>query len=210
MTNSTDKKIRVVIADDHEVIIDGLTEMLNHESDIQIVGKALNGEIVLDIVKNKAVDIVLMDVEMPVMDGLEATQKLKEKHPHIGVLMLTQYSKTGLISQAIKNGAGGYIMKTANKKTLIEGIRAVFNGELYTGGVKLPSAYAIQNNISLSDREKEIICLIVQEKTAREIAADLKLTTNTVNHHLKNIRSKLGVKNVVGLVNYAHKNNLCK
>lgn len=210
MNDYSERTIKVIITDDHKLILDSLTEMLNHEPDIQIVGKAANGEILLEMLQNKEADVILMDVNMPVLDGMEATRLVRERHPRVRVLMLTQHNDPGIVSQSIKNGAAGYVLKTADKNTLLNGIRTVNRGELYTGGVRLPNPYEMQQQIELTDREKEIICLIVQEKSAREIAAELHLSINTVNQHTKNIRSKLGVKNVVGVVNYAYEHHLCR
>ena len=205
----TNTPIKVIIVDDHEIILDGLRDMLNLEPDIEIVGKASGPEMLFALLKNKTVDVVLMDVEMPKMDGIEATKIIKEQYPELNVLILTQHNRIGMISHAIKNGASGYVLKTAPKRTLIEGIRSVHNGLLFTQGIKLPSANQNTDEPSLTESEKKVISLIVQEKTAQEIATELKLSINTINQHTKNIRSKLGVKNVVGIVNYAYKNGLC-
>ncbi len=205
----SNEPIKIVITDDHEVIIDALTDMLNNEPGIKIVGKALNGEILQNILRNKEVDIALMDIEMPGMDGIEMTSLIKKEFPDVKVLILSQHNDAGLISQAIKNGAHGYILKSTDKRTLVEGIFAVARGELFTGGIQLAPKTFDDSIPELTDREVKIICLTVQEKTSQEIADELFLSVNTINQHKKNIYNKLGVKNVVRVVNYAHKHKLC-
>lgn len=197
------------MVDDHQVIIDALSEILNKEPDIEIVGKAQSPDVLYSLLRHKSVDIIVMDVEMPLLDGIELTRLVKEKHPTVRVLMLTQHNKRGLISHAIGAGADGYILKSDAMKTLISGIRSVYEGKFFTGGIKLPSYSKPIDAPELTEREEEIICLIVEEKTSLEIASELNLSPNTVNQHRKNIMSKLNVKSVVGIVKYALDRGLC-
>lgn len=202
-------KIRVVLVDDHNVILDGLIALLSHEPKIQVTSKALSGEKLMDVLATKDVDVIVMDVDMPPgLDGVKMTEIVKEKYPDIKILIMTQYSQRNLISHAIEKGADGYILKTTDRKTLVEAIIAVSQGELYTKGITLPNKNKASDLPVLTEREKEIIKLIVAEKTSSEIASTMYLSVNTINHYRKSIMHKLGVKSLVGIVNYAHRNNL--
>ncbi|MEO0776852.1 MAG: response regulator transcription factor [Bacteroidota bacterium] len=210
------KVLKIVITDDHEVLIDGLIALLAPEADLQVVGKALNGRDLLELLAHKPVDLVIMDIDMPEMDGVVATQKLKEQFPHIKVLVLTMYSKPDFIKNLMRSGVDGYMLKYASKRDLVRAIRSVAENEFfYTPEIAQEVMQSLRSDSTtteetpvLSEREKEIIRLVAQEYTSREIAEQLYLSYHTVERHRKNILAKLGVKNVAGLVRYALKNGL--
>ncbi|MEO1408224.1 MAG: response regulator transcription factor [Bacteroidota bacterium] len=210
------KVLKIVITDDHEVLIDGLIALLAPEADLQVVGKALNGRDLLELLAHKPVDLVIMDIDMPEMDGVVATQKLKEQFPHIKVLVLTMYSKPDFIKNLMRSGVDGYMLKYSSKRDLVRAIRSVAENEFfYTPEIAQEVMQSLRSDSTtteetpvLSEREKEIIRLVAQEYTSREIAEQLYLSYHTVERHRKNILAKLGVKNVAGLVRYALKNGL--
>ena len=209
------KKIKIIIADDHDVIIDGLMALLNTEDDMQIVGRANNGKQLLEVIKNKPVDLVILDIDMPEMNGVEAASKLKIKYPELKILVLSMYNTPDFIAQLLRHGVDGYILKNTRKKELIEAIRSVFIGKTFYAP-EVTSAMMenfrkekkLEQKPELTEREKDIVRLICNEQTSREIAGQLFISFHTVEKHRKNIIAKLGVKNVAGLVKYALKNGL--
>lgn len=204
------KPIKVIITDDHEVVIDGLIALLANEPDIDVIGKALNGEHLLELLRQKTPDIVLMDIEMPGLGGIETTRQVKQKYRNVKVIMLTMYNKREYISEAISGGADGYLLKNTGKRGLIEGIHKVFNGEFFLpSGIAPPTPGETDDQVQLTNREREIICLIVEEFTTREIADQLFIAPTTVEKHRQNIMAKLEVRNVAGLVKYALEHELC-
>ncbi|MCC6725467.1 MAG: response regulator transcription factor [Saprospiraceae bacterium] len=212
-----DYKVKIVIADDHEVVIDGLVALLAPESDIQVVGKALDGEKLLEVLRNKPVDLVIMDIEMPNMNGAEATAELKASRPDLKILVLTMYNTAEFIGNLAKLGADGYILKNSPRKVLLEAIREVAKGgkyfpleikeKLFDGLLAKPGS-TDSKPVELTDRELEIVRLICNEMTSQEIADQLYLSFHTVEKHRKNIIAKLQVKNTAGLVRYAFRNKL--
>ncbi|MRG86859.1 response regulator transcription factor [Salinibacillus xinjiangensis] len=197
--------IRVLIADDHQVVRKGLIYFFQTQSDIEIVGEAGNGEEVLSFLTDKkAVDIVLMDVQMPRMDGIEATQKIHEKFPNVKVLMLTSFSDYNSVIPAIKAGASGYQLKDADPENLAEAIRKVKNGE---NMVDEKAASHLFRHVSRSEEEEEkaklreltkreldVLKEMVNGKNNKLIAEDLYITEKTVKTHVSNILSKLEVQ----------------
>ena len=210
--------IKIIITDDHDVIIDGLMALLSTENDIQIVGRANNGKQLLDIIKNKPVDLIILDIEMPEMNGVEAAEKIKEKFPELKILVLTMYNTPDFIANLLRHGIDGYILKNSRKKELLQAIRSVMMGRsFYAPEVTemmmdsfRQEKYNKKNTPVLTPREKEIIRLITEEYTSREIGEKLFISFHTVERHRKNIIAKLGVKNVAGLVKYAIRNGLVK
>jgi len=211
------KKIKVFITDDHDVVIDGLIALLQSENDIQIVGRANNGKQLIEMLKNKPVDLVLMDIDMPIMNGVEATSYLKKNFPEIKVLILTMYNTPEFIANLLRIGADGYLLKNTRKKELVAAIRMVTNGQsFYAPDVTQTIMESFKSGITsssepeLTDREKDILRLITAEHTSREIGKKLFISFHTVERHRKNIIAKLGVKNVAGLVKYAIRKGLVK
>jgi len=209
---------KIIIADDHQMFIDGLKSLLNTNNQLEIVGEANNGKQLLELLANTPSDIVLMDVNMPEMDGVEATKQLAQHYPHIKVLMLTMFNTRDYIEKLLKAGAHGYILKNTGKEELFEAIEKVMAGESYfskevTERIMegLQRKKTIEKDpmmVELTDREKEVLKLIVQEMTSNEIAEKLFISFHTVETHRKNLISKLGVKNIAGLVKYAFQQGL--
>tara|TARA_R110001592_G_scaffold140938_1_gene362103 strand:- start:8442 stop:9083 length:642 start_codon:yes stop_codon:yes gene_type:complete len=210
------KKIRLLLADDHGIIRDGIKLMLNKTPEVEIVAEANNGQEVLDYLekKSKSIDVVLMDINMPVMNGIEATQILTDKYKNINVLALTMHIEETYISNMLKAGALGYILKESNKNDLIEAIKSVATGKkYYSNDVSVALINSLmtsdQNKDNeLSERELEVLTYISSGLTNNEIGEKLFISGRTVETHRRNILSKLDVKNTAEMIRYAIRNNL--
>lgn len=209
------EKINVVIADDHQMFLDGLTALLKDEEDINLVDTALNGNEALEIVGKCDVDILIMDVNMPEVDGVELNNHIKQNHPTIKTLALTSHSDHSIVSKLTKGKVNGYLLKNAEKSELLQAIHKISEGEDYFSQMvkdkvveSLFSDTAEHEAPELSKREKEVIKLIASQCTAAEIAEKLFISQNTVNTHRKNLLTKLKLKNVAGLVKFAVENGL--
>ncbi len=208
--------IKVLIADDHNLIIDGIKTTLFDVSGISIVAEANDGFGVLKALEKNNVDIVLMDINMPKMDGLECTKAISRQYPHIKIIALSQYNESRFIKRMIHNGASGYLLKDALKQDLIEAIQKVFDGgQYFSKGLttnkdellaKKQSNYA--ELPTLSEREFEILILICNEYSSPEIAKKIEISFSTVEKHRANLMFKSGTKNTAGLVRWAVENNL--
>jgi DNA-binding NarL/FixJ family response regulator len=203
--------IKVVIADDHQLIIDGIKSLLVNESTIQIVGEAKNGE---ELLRNGLLmnpDLILMDLGMPVLDGIEASRRIKKDHPSIKILVLTTYADQKSIKEMLRIGVDGYLLKDAGKDQFIEAIHTIMNEKPYfdprVTAVVMNSLQPQKKQSStltpLTTREKEIVRLIAEGKSTHEIAAAIHLSLLTVETHRKNIYTKLGVNKIASLVRYA-------
>lgn len=213
------KKIRIYLADDHQVLIDGMQAVLNTNKNFEVAGFALNGTNVIEqAVKNKA-DILVMDINMPEKDGIEVLKDLSGSEFPFKVIILSSYDDLKLIKEVMKLGARGYLTKQCAGENIIEAIQAVEDGEEYfckTVRDKIFNSFTRNNikpnaensSISLTERELEIIKLISLEYSGKEISEELSISTNTVETHRKNLVKKLNVKNTIGLVKFALKNNL--
>lgn len=188
------KPIRVLIADDHVVVRTGLRSMIESEPDMEVVGEASNGTEALELYKNVRLDLVLMDLRMPRMGGVEATAAICAHDPQAHILVLTTFDGDESIYQALKAGAQGYLLKDVTKDEFIVAIRKVARGEYY-----LPQAVAARlaqrvPSGDLSQREMEVLRLIVRGRSNKEIADDLHLSESTVKNHVNGLLSKLHVK----------------
>jgi DNA-binding NarL/FixJ family response regulator len=210
------EKIEIMIADDHQIFIDGLESILSNVPEIKIIGTALNGTELLDAMYYDTPHLVLMDINMPEMDGIAATKRIKIKYPETKVLMLTMYNTKDFITNVLESGADGYILKNTGKQELMIAINTVMNGGNYYSqevtetimrNISAPKPLEI-NPDQLTKREKEIISMIAQELNTAEIAKTMHLSTNTVETHRKNIMQKLRVKNIAGIAIYAMKYGL--
>ncbi len=206
------EKIKVLVADDHQIMLDGLKAILTKDRSISVVGTACNGLEVLEFLKKEAVDVILLDLQMPVMDGLETTMHVNKSYPDVKIIMLTTNDEGSIITSLFKAGATGYLLKNASKQYLLKGIRDAYEGK------KVISSHLTEKMIeSLTDtpkvkegtvpkitkREIEVVKLIAQEFTTQEIADQLFVSTNTVATHKRNLFVKMDVKNSVGMVKKA-------
>ncbi len=212
-------KIKIIIADDHHLFIEGIKALIKDSDAVQLVGEAYDGESLMQLLKTKSPDVVLMDVNMPKMNGIEATKRIKSQHPEVKILGLTMFDDTNYISEMMKAGASGYLVKTTGKAELINAISKVHEGEKYLSNevsVKLiermfdgsGDQLLSQRRLEITPREKEIVRLIAQELTNVEIAERLKNSPMTIITHRKNLLRKLGVKNTAGLIKYVMQHGL--
>jgi len=210
-------QISVLIADDHTIVRSGVRLLLEAESDIRVVGEALNGREALELAESLQPDVVLMDITMPEMDGLEATKEIKSRFPQINVLVLTMHRSDEYFFEMLKAGASGYILKGAKTSELINAVRIVQGGEvfLYPSMIqKLVQGYLQLADLdnegepSLSPREKEIFRLLAEGYSNKEIAEKLVISPSTVHSHRGNLMDKLGLGNRRELIQYARKRGL--
>jgi|SRR5687768_2647001 DNA-binding NarL/FixJ family response regulator len=208
--------IRVLIADDHQMFVDGLKSLLVEEKEMHVVGEAKNGYEVLDICDHEQVDIVIMDINMPLMDGIQTSRKLSKKHPSVKILGLSMYNDRDYISDILKAGALGYVLKNTGKESLLSAIATLQSGSSYLSEeVSRTLLSGFMKNHSgdqmiekLSDREREVLDCIASGLTTHEIADKLFISKNTVETHRKNLLYKLKAKNTAELVNNAYKQRL--
>jgi DNA-binding NarL/FixJ family response regulator len=207
-------KIKVLVVDDHTIVRHGIYALLGLMSDIELVGEAVNGREALEKVKKLMPDIVLMDIAMPLMDGLEATRRICREFPRTRVIALTQYDDREFVFPVIEAGARGFISKTAASSELTSAIRAVYRGDSYLS----PSVARVfveghQQGIDkvkdkdpykqLTNREREILKLLAEGHTAQEIATMLVLSPKTVDSHKTNLMAKLSIHSRADLIKYA-------
>ena len=208
--------INVLIADDHQLLIDGIKTTLEDVQDIQIAAEAKDGFQVLKILESRDdIDVILMDINMPKLDGLDCTRQVSKKYPGIKVIALSQYDEKRFVKRMIKNGASGYILKDSDKDILVLAIQKVYAGEKYFCdrlSLRLINMeLKIEDTKSLfpklTEREQEILNLICKEYSSNEIADMLFISFHTVESHRANLMSKAGVKNTAGLVRWAVEND---
>jgi two-component system response regulator DesR len=185
--------IRIVVAEDQRMLLGALGSLLDLEDDMEVVGKAPNGEKAIELVRLHHPDICIMDIEMPVKSGLEAAEELKD-HP-CKVIILTTFARTGYFERAIKAGVSGYLLKDSPSDELASTIRSVLAGRRIYASELVDEAY--NNDNPLTDREKEVLELIADGKNTKEIATELYLTTGTIRNYISIILDKLNVSNRV-------------
>lgn len=207
--------IKIILADDHQIFLDGLQAILKSEKDIKVEAEALNGEQVLAALKHVTVDILVLDIEMPGMSGIEAAAKVREQYPQVRILMLTMHDKKEFIDQLLKLDVEGYILKNKGTEQLVDALHAISIGGTYFGQEVMAALRPSKGktvaagNISLTKRETEVLKLIAKEYTSPEIAKTLFIAESTVETHRRNLISKLNVKGSLGLVRWAVENKLC-
>ena len=212
--------IKILIADDHQVVAESLGILLDTLPHIEVLGTANNGWQVLSFLEVNQVNVVLADLHMPLLNGIDTTLKIRERFPHIKVLMLTMSEESGLIKEAIQAGVDGYVVKKADKHELALAISTVMEGKKYFSNPVLAKLAEIPNANThngkeqpseigiLSKREIEILRMIVQEQSNADIADGLNLALSTVETHRRNILKKVGVNSALGLMKYAIKHQL--
>jgi DNA-binding NarL/FixJ family response regulator len=217
-------RITVLVADDHTIVRRGLVSLLSLGEGIEVVGEAADGRVAVDLALQLEPDVVLMDVSMPVLNGLEATSRIKKQAPHIKVLILSAHDNEEYVLHVVRSGANGYLLKNTSSEDLYAAIRSVHGGhaffspsvskiivDTYLKNVPQPAANGkneVQSETRLTSREREIVQLIAEGNTHQKIADMLHISARTVDTHSNNIMKKLGIHDSAGLVTYAIKNGI--
>jgi DNA-binding NarL/FixJ family response regulator len=200
--------IRVFIVDDHPVVIEGIHSLLQNEKDMEWAGQAMNAQSCLGFFVNNQADVILMDISMPDISGIELCAMLKEKYPGIFILGLSTFNQGLYIKKMMENGASGYVLKNTSKEELIRAIRTISEGGIFFNG-EVGEAYTAYQKSSatnlpmLTNREKEILGLIAEGYTNPQIAEKIFLSPFTVDTHRKNLLAKLNVRNTASLIRLA-------
>ncbi len=209
---------RIIIADDHSLIREGIKSILTQDGTITVVAEASNGIDLLSVLKQQQADLIILDISMPDMNGLEAVAKIKEKFPEVKILIVTMHGNNQYFYHAISAGVHGYLMKEDSDAELLKAITIIRSGKTYVSpqlqkdiSSDMISAFREQASvpaIKLSAREKEVLQLVVKGCTSKEIAVNLQLSPRTVDHHRANLLRKFNMKNTVDLVNFVIRNNV--
>lgn len=212
------KRIRVLLADDHEVLLEALMSLLAEQADMEVVATAGTGRDALNLADQHRPDVVVMDIGMPQLNGIDATRRLMEEDPGVKVLCLSMHKDSHMVSSMLRAGAAGYLVKNCACRELVEGIRTVASGQTYLspaivgdilsepagrGSERRGGVYA-----QLSAREREILQLIAEGRSAKEIAADLGISDKTVAAHRLSLMEKLECQSVADLTRYAVRQGL--
>lgn len=209
-------KIKIIIVDDHVIFRGGLKMMINHFKNFNVVGEASNGEEFLEIIEKGLPDIVLMDIQMPVMNGIEATEKALKKYPDLKIIALTMFNEDNYVDSMINSGVRGFLLKNIDKEKLEKALDTVYKGgnyyseelwEFFTRRI-VHNEKPVEDLIKLTKRELEIIKMISKGMGNKEIAEKLFLSERTVIGHKSNIFSKTNCDNTLRLLLYAVKNKL--
>ena len=204
--------IRLFIVDDHQIVIDGIKLMFENLPEFIIVGDSVQPTLVLGFLEKLDVDIVITDVGMPGMSGVELSRAIKQKFPKIKILALSMFGDSQIIAEMIDAGIAGYILKNAGKKELIEALTKIAEGQNYFGqDITLQLMKSFKRNqeeSKLTDREVEIIRMIEKDMTTKDIAQTLFISERTVETHRKNILHKTNTQTVVGLLKYAYERKI--
>lgn len=202
----------LILVDDQSIFLDGIESLLERMPEVVLIGKASNGRDALDLVDAHKPDLVLMDINMPGMDGIEASKRMRKTSPDTKVIVLSMYGHREFVLELLDSGVGGYLLKTTNKEELMTAIRTVAAGKQYIAAELRAMAAQADRNADrdgetkygpLTTREMQIVKLILKEHTTQEIAERLFLSIPTVETHRRNIFHKLDCRNIAGLVKYA-------
>lgn len=207
--------IKVCITDDHKMILEGIKLLIHDRGGIEVTGVCQSGTELFEFLKNQLPDVILLDINMPGINGIELCKLIKKEYPAIRIIGLSMVSESNLIKLMLKNGADGYLHKNAGHDEILDAVRTVFQGKKYISE-EVTEMLIQQNEIKtsnapfpkLSRREEEILKMIIDEKTTHEIADHLFISFGTVETHRRNIMIKLGAKNTAGLVRIAFEYNL--
>ncbi len=216
------ERVKILIADDHQLIIDTLTLLLKDAPDMDVLEEANNGEEVMQILQRRKVDLILMDIEMPELDGIEATKLIRAKYPDVKVMALSGTKEKKTITKMLDAGASGFVLKNCTKDELISAIRKIARGSKYFSSdvsealmdimaeskEKQKSVTAIIQRDQLTPREIEIIKLLAEGMSSPDIAKKLFRSSRTIDTHRTNIMKKIGVHNIAGLIKYAIQNGI--
>jgi DNA-binding NarL/FixJ family response regulator len=216
---NSEKKINVYLADDHHIFRAGIRVLLEQEADLQVIGEASFGEEVLHDLRHLPVDVLLLDIDMPGMNGLELIKQLNRDYPQLKVLVFSLHDNDHYVHHMLTNGARGYILKSCRKDELIRAIATVYSGDSYLAKevsqklIRSVAGKEIGENddpLPLSEREIEVLRLVATGRTSQEIAPILHISPRTVDTHRRNIMEKLDLHNAAALTNYAARKGLLK
>jgi DNA-binding NarL/FixJ family response regulator len=206
--------MKIIIADDHPIFSDGLAKLLNDETDMQVTNITTNGRALVDMVRANQPDLILLDINMPLLNGLDAVKKIKQEYPKIKILMLSTYGEEHLIEKAKFYGANGYLLKNANKEELLQSIRLIAAGQssfpyrLNNSPNNFDDGDNFLKKFNLTKREIQVLDFIKQGFTNMQIANTIQLSIYTVETHRKNIMQKLKLNSPTSLMKFIMENNL--
>lgn len=204
-------KISVAVVDDHPMVLEGMRSMLEQLSFVTVAGMAANAFEALAVLRKGPVDILITDINMPEVSGIELTLKVRREFPGVKVIAMSTFKERSYISQMIQNGASGYLVKSASREEIEEGLLSVFEGKMYMSqdiNLTVSDKQEMANLPVLSSREKEVLQLISDGLTNPQIAAKLFISLHTVDSHRKNLLTKFAVNNTAGLIRQAVKHNM--
>ncbi len=208
--------IRIVLVDDHSLVLEGISARLSEEENFEIVGQASNGLEALTIVKETQPDVVLMDVSMPVMDGIEAMERMAQDYPDIRVLILSMHDNQEYIMRLMRLGASGYVLKDVPSRELVRAVRTVYSGSTYISSRASKLLFRdrdveqTETKSILTKREITVLTMLAEGLCNKEIAHFLELSVRTIEAHRQNIKSKLGIHTAAGLTKYALEHRFIK
>lgn len=204
---------RILLVDDHEIMREGMCALLRKHAEFDIVGQAADGRMALDMVNELQPDVVIMDIGMPNLNGIEATRQILSQNPEIKIMALSTHSEGTIVAKMIKSGACGYMLKESAFDELIGGIQMMLTGKVFLCTKISKVVFSDYINIitnpkwndgdGLSSREREVLQLVAEGHTTKEIAVMLHLSPKTVDSHREHIMEKLGIRNIAGLTKYA-------
>jgi DNA-binding NarL/FixJ family response regulator len=218
--NIKNQIMKVLVADDHAMFADGIQLILESEKDLEIVGKCYDGKSVINFISNHKIDIILLDVNLPDINGVEVCKEILKIQPDLKVIAITMFNEESFIEEILNNGAKGYILKNTGRDELLKAIRTVAKGESYFSkevtesimkslmNKRKAGSKTVNELPKISRREKEVLKLIIEEFTTQEIADTLYISLKTVESHRASLLSKLNARNTAGLVRIALENKL--
>jgi two-component system, NarL family, nitrate/nitrite response regulator NarL len=208
---NTKDKISVLVVDDHPMVLEGMRSMLSQFGFVTLAGTAASAAEAIDLIKQEQPDIVLTDINMPEISGIELAQKIKAEFPAVRVIAMSTFKERSYISQMIQHGAAGYLLKSASREEIEEALLSVYEGQLYMSinlNMEKSELKEMKNIPVLTSREKEVLQLIADGSTNPQIAEKLHISLHTVDSHRKNLLTKFNVNNTALLIKLAAKGNL--
>ncbi len=212
--------IKIMVADDHTMFVDGIDSILNKENDMQVICKCYTGEEVLKQLKEVQPDIILLDINLPGITGIEVSKTVLAEYPEVKILAISMFNEESFVTEILNNGAQGYILKNTGRKELLDAIRTICGGKTYfskdvTNTImkslmkkRMESKGSTKLIPKVSRREKEVLKLIVEEFTTQEIAKELFISLKTVESHRSSLLNKLNARNTAGLVRITMENKI--